>query len=326
MRRLAERVAPRPATLAPLLVVGLAVAIGLAPLGVAMGVVLLCAGPHNWCEARYFLSRMPRRWGPLRPFFLTALSGVIALTLAFVALAALPAVWPHVTDDVVDVALAGWLTLMVGWTAALVALRRRERAADAHVAGSLVPATLAVVAAVWLAPRWASVALVYLHPLLALVFLDRELTIRRAAWHPTYRAGLAMVPVALACLWLMLPATPVAAASPDAHQAGAFLLPPSLAMPLLATHVFLESLHYAVWIVGIPLATSAVPWHLRAVPLTGRSPAWRTWLAGGLAAGGLLVVALWILFAIDYETTRQVYFTVAIVHVLSEVPFLIRLH
>ena len=33
---------------------------------------------------------------------------------------------------------------------------------------------------------------------------------------------------------------------------------------------------------------------------------------------------LWIAFAIDYDTTRQVYFTVAIVHVLAEVPFLLR--
>jgi hypothetical protein len=46
---------------------------------------------------------------------------------------------------------------------------------------------------------------------------------------------------------------------------------------------------------------------------------------------GLLVVALvavgvlWFGFSIDYATTRDVYFTVAIAHVLAEAPFLLRM-
>ena len=34
---------------------------GLLPIGVSIVAVFLCAGPHNWVEARYFLSRLPAR-------------------------------------------------------------------------------------------------------------------------------------------------------------------------------------------------------------------------------------------------------------------------
>jgi multidrug resistance efflux pump len=77
--------------------------------------------------------------------------------------------------------------------------------------------------------------------------------------------------------------------------------------------------------VAIPLTTAAVPWNLRRVPLATRSTGWRRLLAGVLVAGLAGVAVLWIAFTIDYETTRQVYFTAAIAHVLAEVPFLLRL-
>ena len=35
--------------LLPLGLIALAAAIVAAPLGMAMGIVLVCAGPHNWC-------------------------------------------------------------------------------------------------------------------------------------------------------------------------------------------------------------------------------------------------------------------------------------
>jgi multidrug resistance efflux pump len=37
------------------------------------------------------------------------------------------------------------------------------------------------------------------------------------------------------------------------------------------------------------------------------------------------VVFLWLSFSIDYSTTRDVYFTIAIAHVLAEAPFLLRM-
>jgi hypothetical protein len=43
-----------------------------------------------------------------------------------------------------------------------------------------------------------------------------------------------------------------------------------------------------------------------------------------LAFGVFVVAILWFGFSLDYATTRDVYFTVAIAHVLAEAPFLLR--
>src|ERR1700753_36125 len=59
---------------------------GAVPIGFSIVTVFLFAGPHNWIEFRYFLSKMPAHWGPLRGFFLTAIGGVIVLTGLFAAI------------------------------------------------------------------------------------------------------------------------------------------------------------------------------------------------------------------------------------------------
>jgi len=48
-------------------------------------------------------------------------------------------------------------------------------------------------------------------------------------------------------------------------------------------------------------------------------------LVAVVALLALSVLALWACFAADYPLTRDVYFTVAMLHVLVEVPFLLRL-
>src|SRR5262249_48082367 len=48
---------------------------GWLPLGFSIVTVFLFAGPHNWLEARYFLTRLPARWGRLRGYFLFAFAG-----------------------------------------------------------------------------------------------------------------------------------------------------------------------------------------------------------------------------------------------------------
>ena len=53
------------------------------------------------------------------------------------------------------------------------------------------PIALAAIALAWAAPLWVSLALIYVHPVLALVFLDRELRSRRIVWHGHYRTALA---------------------------------------------------------------------------------------------------------------------------------------
>src|SRR5581483_4024865 len=68
------------------LAVAAAALAGWAPLGFSIVTVFLFAGPHNWIEARYFLERLPPRWGKLRGFFLVSLAGVLGLTAAFAGL------------------------------------------------------------------------------------------------------------------------------------------------------------------------------------------------------------------------------------------------
>src|SRR6266849_4424620 len=82
------------------------------PLQASIVTVFLFAGPHNWFEARYFLMRLPARFGRSRNFFMVAFVGIGLLTLAYVSLPALyyakiwsGANWPN--------AIAIWNTLMI---------------------------------------------------------------------------------------------------------------------------------------------------------------------------------------------------------------------
>src|SRR5438045_1153930 len=67
-------------------VIAAAAIAGFLPIQFSIVSVFLCAGPHNWVEARYFLSRLPARWGRLRGFFLLGFAGVLALTAGFAGL------------------------------------------------------------------------------------------------------------------------------------------------------------------------------------------------------------------------------------------------
>src|SRR5204862_5116675 len=89
------------------------------PLQLSIATVFLFAGPHNWFEARYFLMRLPARFGRSRSFFIVALAGIGLLTLAFVSLPAaycgdvlFGADWPN--------AIAVWNTALCCWVRALV--------------------------------------------------------------------------------------------------------------------------------------------------------------------------------------------------------------
>ena len=95
---------------------------------------------------------------------------------------------------------------------------------------------------------------------------------------------------------------------------------------LVATHVFLETIHYAVWIVLIPLIDRrAIPWKLSEIPLFANARGFPKVVIAAIAVSLLLVAALWCGFAVDYSTTRDVYFAFAIAHVLAEFPFLVKM-
>src|SRR6059036_437990 len=59
------------------------------PLQVSIVTVFLFAGPHNWFELRYFLMRLPARFGRSRNFFAVAFAGIFLLTVAYLAMPAL---------------------------------------------------------------------------------------------------------------------------------------------------------------------------------------------------------------------------------------------
>src|SRR6476660_8695836 len=53
------------------------------PLQVSIVTVFLFAGPHNWFELRYFLMRLPVRFGKSRNFFVAAFAGIALLTAGY---------------------------------------------------------------------------------------------------------------------------------------------------------------------------------------------------------------------------------------------------
>lgn len=311
------------------LVVAAAVLSGALPVEFSIATVFLFAGPHNWLEARYILGRLPARVGKLRGFFLLSAAGIVGLTATYAAL-------PWLAERVLDAAVvgslyAGWNTAFLFWVAALVWMRSRTN--PRFDGGWVWPAALLLTAGVWLNPVVLNVALVYLHPLLALVLLDRELGRSRRGWRPAYRCAVLLVPVGLGVLWWQLRAAPDLPGTDPlkltvtiADHAGAWFLSGVSAHFLVAAHTFLETVHYGAWVVLIPLVgLRAWPWQVRTIPAARRSAGWGRGVAAVLLVGLAVVAVLWACFLLDYGTTRSVYFTVAMLHVLAEIPFLLRM-
>ena len=310
-------------------VVASAALAGLAPLWLSVLTVFLFAGPHNWAELRYFITRMPLRLGRSRGFFALAAAGVVGLTGSYAALAFVAGggLWG---EGLWMTALGVWNSLLVAWVVALVASRARLEPRRGGWVWAL-PAGCALVGLNWLAPQAFSLALVYAHPLVALWFLDRQLGRTRRAWRRAYRSGLALLPAALALLWWWLASAPPLAEEGEVavrvvEHAGAGVLAGVSTHLLVSTHVFLETLHYGVWLVGVPLAagTGLAPWRAGSVPLAKHRRGWPRLIRVLLVMSGAAVALLWLCFLADYATTRDLYFTLATAHVLAEVPFLLR--
>jgi hypothetical protein len=244
------------------------------PLQVSIVSVFLFAGPHNWFEARYFLMRLAGEVWPLAQLFHRSVCRIGLLTLAYVSLPALyyanvwsGANWPN--------AIAGWNTLMILWISALVLMRGRQKANRDWF--WVLPIAFALCAGNWLAPELFSLAIVYVHPMVALWFLDRHLRRTKPEWLKTYRRCLALLPLLLAGILWQLSRT--ASLADDnglfwriTQHAGADLLPNVSSHMLVSTHVFLEMLHYGVWIVALPLigATGAI-WSVKSIPVASHS-------------------------------------------------------
>ena len=290
------------------------------PLQVSIVTVFLFAGPHNWFEFRYFLMRLPARFGRSRKFFGTAFAGLGILVVSYVSL---PFVYEHASwsSETWLTVLATWNTLLLAWLVALIYLRgKQKRASDWAWA---TPVALALAALNWLGPEFFSLALVYVHPLIALWFLDRQLKRTRPEWVKTYRRCLCLVPVVLAVMIWRLSQTNALADDNGlfwriTQHSGAQLLPQVSSHMLVSVHLFLEMLHYGVWIFALPLLAPQF-WNF-----TKARRGFPRLTPALLTLGVLAVVVLWVGFSRDYVQTRDLYFTIAIAHVLAEAPFLLR--
>src|SRR5678815_189478 len=187
--------------------------------------------------------------------------------------------------------LASWNTLLLTWLAVLIRLRaRQKRKADWTWT---TPVLLAVAGLNWLAPEFFSLAMVYAHPLVALWFLDRQLKRTRPEWVAAYRRCLVLLPLIVGVMIWQLSQT--SALSDDnglfwriTQHSGAQLLPQVSSHLLVSVHLFLEMLHYGVWILALPLLGPTLR-YLKPEPKRRRSV---------LVALGLVGVAiLWFGFA-----------------------------
>ena len=329
--RAGERAHVSAGTFAAIIVVSACASAALAswlPLQVSIATVFLFAGPHNWFEARYFMMRLPARFGRSRNFFIVAFAGIGLLTIAYVSLPALyytglwsGASWPNV--------IATWNTLVLLWICALVMMRARQKTKRDW--NWFVPVALALCGLNWLAPELFSLAIVYAHPLVALWFLDRHLRRTKPEWLPIYRRCLVLLPLLIgAMLWQLSRTTSLADDNGlfwrITQHAGAQLLPNVSSHMLVSTHVFLEMLHYGVWIVALPLiGASGAVWSLKTIPLARRRRGFPKLIGAVLICGLFLVALLWVGFSTNYAATRDIYFAVAMAHVLAEAPFLLRM-
>ncbi|HEU5132220.1 MAG TPA: hypothetical protein VFT26_08965, partial [Pyrinomonadaceae bacterium] len=300
------------------------------PLQVSIVTLFLFAGPHNWFELRYFLMRLPVRFGRSRNFFLTAFAGLGVLTLTYVSLPFIynATLW---TEEAWSMVIASWNTALLFWLALLVWLRSRQKRGANWT--WTIPVAIALCSLNWLGPDLFSLAIVYVHPLIALWFLDRHVRRTRPAWSRAYRRCLCLLPLALAVMIWQLSGTSSLADDNGlfwriTQHSGAEVLPQVSSHMLVSVHLFLEMLHYGVWIVALPLIGrigSARFWDVRTVPIARHPKGFPRIVARLLIVALVFVGVLWFGFSIDYATTRDVYFTIAIAHVLAEAPFLLRM-
>lgn len=305
-----------------------ATAIGGFPIQASIITIFLFAGVHNFMEFRYFLARMPVRWGKSTNYYAFGIGGVIILTALYLAIYFTGDNWLWDLTDW-QIIVSGWNTAFILWVGALFYLRGKQKPKTDWTLAFAAAFFLAALA--WLVPNYWALSLVYLHPFIAMWFLERQLRRTKKEWLRTYHFCLATIPFFLLILYFAFANAPRLSEETNlfwriSQHAGSEILPNVSSHFLVAAHVFLETIHYSVWILLIPLADRrAVPWNLKEIPLAVNRQGFPKLVFVVLAVSVLLVLTLWLGFSIDYTTTRDVYFAFAMAHVLAEFPFLIKM-
>ena len=305
---------------------GAAILAGAAPLPFALCTVFLFAGPHQWVELRYFLSRLPSKFGPVRGFFQVSFAGLVFLISSYILLAFLRQ-QEVLSGEALYFSYAAWHTLFMLWVVVLAYLRSRDNKRVRWL--WILPAAFVFCALAWIGPCWSGLVLVYFHPIIGLWILDRELRRSRPSWVQPYRKCLLLVPVALLSLYFSLSSTPSLDTSEDlawqaTRIAGAGILNNISSHLLVSSHSFLEALHYGAWVLAIPIATGGWrKWLPERLPIVRSSPRLRCPVAVVFAASTFALLGLWLAFALNYSASIDIYFIAAVGHALAEFPFLL---
>ena len=306
----------------------LATLVGIFPLQVSIVSVFLFAGIHNLMEFRYFVARMPLRWGRSKPYYSVGIGGVIVLTTGYLTIYFMSGNWLWSAASW-TLLVGAWNTALAIWIGLLIYLRGLQKRKSDWSWGLF--GAFALAAAGWMIPSYWSLSLVYLHPLIAMWFLERQIRRTKPEWLRAYHLCLASVPICLIILWTTLAQRPNLPEDTNlfwqiTQHSGSGVLSGISSHLLVATHVFLETIHYSVWILLIPLVDRrAIPWRLSEIPLLSNCNGFPKLVMAAFVIGALIIVVLWGAFAVDYTTTRDVYFAFAIAHVLAEFPFLIKM-
>lgn len=302
--------------------------IGSFPLGASIATIFVFAGVHNVMEFRYFAARMPLRWGKSRLFYSVGIGGVLVLAASYLTLYFASGNWLW-SEAGWAIFAATWNTAFILWVGLLFYLRGKQRPKSDWALAFPVAFLLAALA--WIVPQYWSLALVYIHPFIAMWFLERQIRRTKPEWLRAYHFCLASIPIFLVAIWLAFSSRPNLSEETNlfwriSQHAGSQILPGISSHVLVATHVFLESIHYFVWILLIPLVDRrAIPWRLSEIPLLSNKRGYPKIVLAVFALSVVLITALWCGFAVDYTTTRDVYFAFAIAHVMAEFPFLIKM-
>lgn len=306
-----------------LLVLLSAVLSGTAPGWFTIATVVVFGGAHNWIEFRYFLSRLPSRFGPLLPFFVTSCAGVLLLSAMEITLMLLNhQQW--ISGSQTRIGLHIWNELLILWMSGLSFLRYKKQT-EPLIA---LPLALVLSLANLLSAEMFIVALTFLHPIGGLWIFERELRRTRKPWLKTYHRCLFAIPPCVVALIYCLHGVTLDHVSTKFLSANAnsgfSIFPDDVASMFMALYGFLQMVHYGIWVVALPLATESWRrWRLDRISIVRKRPLLAKVLALAIPISGVLAIpVLWTGYGVDYATTNEVYITIATLHVIAELPFL----